>query len=88
MSNVADHCGRITRIADVSLMVDAEDGYRNAVNVVYAVREMEAAGVSAIEIEDNFVPKRFNVENPGLTALDEQVGKLEVAVVARTAALA
>lgn len=84
MSDVVDHCSRITRIADVSLMVDAEDGFGNAVNVVRTVREMEAAGVSAMEIEDNFVPKRFNVENPGLIAQDEQVGKLEAAVVART----
>ena len=84
MSDVVDHCRRISRIADVSLMVDAEDGFGNAVNVVRTVRELEAAGVSAIEIEDNFVPKRFNVENPGLISPDEQVGKLEAAVAART----
>ena len=84
MSDVVDHCHRITRIADVSLMVDAEDGFGNAVNVARTVREMEGAGVSAIEIEDNFVPKRFNVENPGLISKEEQVGKLEAAVAART----
>lgn len=84
MSDVVDHCRRITRIADVSLMVDAEDGFGNAVNVVRTVKEMEAAGVSAIEIEDNFVPKRFNVANPGLISQEEQVGKLEAAVAART----
>jgi carboxyvinyl-carboxyphosphonate phosphorylmutase len=83
MSDVVDHCRRITRIADVSLMVDAEDGFGNAVNVGRTVREMEAAGVSAIEIEDNFVPKRFNLENPGLISKEEQVGKLEAAVAAR-----
>ena len=79
-----DHCRRITRIADVSLMVDAEDGFGNAVNVARTVREMEAAGVSAIEIEDNFVPKEFNVQNPGLISKEEQVGKLQAAVAART----
>lgn len=84
MSDVVDHCRRIIRIADVSLMVDAEDGFGNAVNAARTVREMEAAGVSAIEIEDNFVPKRFNVENPGLISKAEQVGKLEAAVAART----
>jgi carboxyvinyl-carboxyphosphonate phosphorylmutase len=84
MSDVVDHCRRITRIAEVSLMVDAEDGFGNAVNVIRTVREMEAAGVSAVEIEDNFVPKRFKVENPGLISQDEQVGKLEAAVAART----
>ena len=84
MSDVVDHCRRITRIADVSLMVDAEDGFGNAVNVARTVREMEAAGVAAIEIEDNFVPKQFGVENPGLISKEEQVGKLQAAVAART----
>ena len=84
MSDVVDHCRRITRIADVSLMVDAEDGFGNAVNVARTVREMEGAGVSAIEIEDNFVPKQFNVQNPGLISKEEQVGKLHAAVAART----
>ena len=84
MSDVVDHCRRITRIADVSLMVDAEDGFGNAVNVVRTVREMEAAGVAGIEIEDNFVPRRFNVADPGLVSTKEQVGKLEAAVEART----
>ena len=84
MSDVVDHCRRITRIADVSLMVDAEDGFGNAVNVARTVREMEAAGVSAIEIEDNFVPKQFGVQDPGLISKEEQVGKLEAAVAART----
>ena len=61
MSDVVDHCRRITRISDVTLMVDAEDGFGNAVNVMRTVREMEAAGVSAIEIEDNVVPKRLKM---------------------------
>ena len=84
MSDVVDHCRRISRIIDVPLMVDAEDGFGNAVNVVRTVREMEAAGVAAIEIEDNFVPRRFNVTDPGLVSTEEQVGKLEAAVAART----
>ena len=65
-------------------MVDAEDGFGNAVNVRRTVQEMEAAGVAAIEIEDNVVPKRFNVQHPGLVSKEEQVGKLQAAVAART----
>ena len=65
MSDMVDHCRRITRMAEVNLMVDAEDGFGNAVNVRRTVQEMEAAGVSAIEIEDNFVPKKFEREEPG-----------------------
>ena len=66
MSDLVDVCRRITRIADVSLMHDGEDGFGNAVNVVRSVKELEAAGVSAIEIEDAIPPLRFNQENPGL----------------------
>ena len=84
MSDVVDHCRRITRIADVSLMVDAEDGFGNAVNVMRTVKELEAAGVSAIEIEDNVVPRQFNVPRPGLVSTAAQVGKLKAAVAART----
>jgi carboxyvinyl-carboxyphosphonate phosphorylmutase len=84
MSDLVDHCRRITRIADVSLMVDAEDGFGTAVNVMRTVKELEAAGVSAIEIEDNVVPKQFNVSKPGLVSKAEQMGKLKAAVAART----
>jgi carboxyvinyl-carboxyphosphonate phosphorylmutase len=84
MSDLVDHCRRITRMADVSLMVDGEDGFGNAVNVVRTVRELEAAGVSAIEIEDNIAPVRFNGGDRGLVSQAEQVGKLAAAVAART----
>ena len=84
MSDLVDVCRRIIRIADVSLMHDGEDGFGNAVNVVRSVKELEAAGVSAIEIEDAIPPLRFNQDNPGLYSQEEQVGKLEAAVAART----
>ena len=97
MSDLADQCRRIMRAAPVSLMVDAEDGYGGAVNVMRTVADLEAAGVSAIEIEDNAVPRRFGVVDPGLVSVEEQVGKLRAAldarsdpdlvIVARTAAL-
>jgi carboxyvinyl-carboxyphosphonate phosphorylmutase len=65
-------------------MVDAEDGFGNAVNVWRCVRELEAAGVSGIEIEDNVVPRQFGIPNPGLNTIATQVGKLRAAVAART----
>jgi 2-methylisocitrate lyase-like PEP mutase family enzyme len=40
ISDVVDHCRRITRMAEVSLMVDAEDGFGHAVNVWRTVKEM------------------------------------------------
>lgn len=84
LSDAVDHCRRITRMADVSLMVDGEDGFGNAVNVGRTIKELEAAGVAAIEIEDTIAPVRFQAEEAGLYSTAEQVGKLEAAVAART----
>ena len=84
MSDFVDQCRRILRAAPVSLMVDAEDGYGGAVNVMRTVSELEAVGVSAIEIEDNVVPRRFGVKDPGLVSVEEQVGKLRAALAARS----
>lgn len=84
MSDLVDVCRRITRIADVSLMHDGEDGFGNAVNVVRSVKELEAAGVAAIEIEDAIPPTQFNQKSLGLFSQAEQMGKLEAAVTART----
>jgi len=82
--DVQDHIRRITRNTDIPIMVDAEDGFGNAVNVWRCVRELEAAGVSGIEIEDNVVPKQFGVSEPGLNPTATHAGKLESAVAART----
>src|SRR5687768_1404000 len=84
LSDVQDHIRRVTRNTDIPLMVDAEDGFGNAVNVWRCVRELEAAGVSGIEIEDNVVPRQFGIEDPGLNPVATQVGKLKAAVAART----
>lgn len=84
MSDLVDVCRRITRIAEVSLMHDGEDGFGNAVNVIRSVKELEAAGVAAIEIEDAIPPTKFNQQDLGLFSQAEQVGKLEAAVAART----
>ena len=84
MSDLVDVCRRITRIAEVSLMHDGEDGFGNAVNVVRSVKELEAAGVAAIEIEDAIPPTKFNQQDLGLFSQAEQVGKLKAAVAARS----
>jgi oxaloacetate decarboxylase len=84
LPDVQDHIRRITRNTDLPIMVDAEDGFGNAVNVWRCVRDLEAAGVSGIEIEDNVVPRAFGVDNPGLNAIATQLGKLKAAVAART----
>jgi len=52
--------------------------------VVRSVKELDAAGVAAIEIEDAIPPTKFNQQDLGLFSQAEQVGKLEAAVAART----
>ena len=82
-SDSVDHCRRIMRMADVSLMLDGEEGFGNAVNTMRTIKELESVGVSAIEIEDNIARTQFNAWDAGLISKAEQVGKLEAAVAAR-----
>jgi carboxyvinyl-carboxyphosphonate phosphorylmutase len=82
-SDSVDHCRRIMRMADVSLMLDGEEGFGNAVNTMRTIKELESVGVSAIEIEDNIARTQFVGEDPGLFSKAEQVGKLEASVAAR-----
>jgi carboxyvinyl-carboxyphosphonate phosphorylmutase len=86
VADIIDISRRILGVADVSLIVDADDGGGSAVNVLRAVRELEAAGVAAIEIEDNIAPTRFAGEvgrHSLLVPKNVHVAKLKAAVAAR-----
>jgi carboxyvinyl-carboxyphosphonate phosphorylmutase len=64
------------------MMVDADHGYGNALNVMRTVEELETAGVSALTIEDTILPRQFGGES-GLVSVPEMLGKLKAAVQAR-----
>ncbi|HWK66418.1 MAG TPA: isocitrate lyase/phosphoenolpyruvate mutase family protein [Rhizobiaceae bacterium] len=86
MSDLVDLCWRINRVSESCLIVDADEGGGNALNVARTVRELEAAGACAIEIEDNLVPQTFGQaarRHALMVSQTEQVGKLEAAVAAR-----
>jgi carboxyvinyl-carboxyphosphonate phosphorylmutase len=84
LSEFAEQVRRITRGSDISLMVDADHGYGNALNVMRTVEELEAAGVSALTIEDTVLPTPFGGgQGERLISLPEMVGKLRAAVAAR-----
>ncbi len=86
MSDLVDLCQRIGRMSESCLIVDADDGGGNALNVARTVRELEAAGACAIEIEDNAVPQCFGQaerRHSLMLSEEEQVGKLRAAVAAR-----
>lgn len=76
----------IAGTVDVPLIVDADNGYGNAINVrLRTVRELEAAGASAIVLEDQVVPKRCGLY-PGqrpIVPAEEHAGKIAAAVEAR-----
>ncbi len=83
MTEFADQIRRITRASDLSLLVDADHGYGNALNVMRTVEELEYAGVSAMSIEDTALPARFGQTEDELLSTAEMVGKLKAAVAAR-----
>ena len=85
LTDFADQVRRIMRTSDLSLLVDADHGYGNALNVMRTVQELEHAGVSAMSIEDTSLPIRYGQPEgkDELISTGEMVGKLKAAVAAR-----
>jgi carboxyvinyl-carboxyphosphonate phosphorylmutase len=83
LTEFADQIRRITRGSDLPLMVDADHGYGNALNVMRTVEELETSGVAALTIEDSALPPSFGGRGDDLVSVDEMRGKLRAAVAAR-----
>ena len=83
LTEFAEQIRRITRGSNISLMVDADHGYGNALNVMRTVEELETSGVSGLTIEDTVLPVPFGGQGEGLIPQAEMVGKLRGAVAAR-----
>ena len=84
MAEVADTLSLIRDRVDAHLIVDADTGYGNALNVVRTVQRFEKAGASAIQIEDQDYPKRCgHLDGKTLISAEEMCGKLRAAVDAR-----
>src|ERR1051325_9171869 len=64
LTEFADQIRRIMRVSNLSLLVDADHGYGNALNVMRTDQEFEHAGVSALTIEDTAQPRRFGQGEP------------------------
>ena len=85
LTEFADQIRRIKRASRLPLLVDADHGYGNALNVMRTVWELDHAGVSCMSIEDPALPLRFG-QGEGVDEListGEMVGKLKAAVEAR-----
>ncbi len=74
---------RINRAMDVPLMVDADHGYGNALNVKRTVEELETAGVAGLSIEDTILPQPFGAGGAQLSTIEEGVGKMRAALEGR-----
>ena len=84
MIEVADTIRLIRDRVDLPLVVDADTGYGNALNVQRTVRLFESAGANAIQLEDQTFPKRCgHLAEKGVIPAGEMVGKIKAAVDAR-----
>jgi len=84
MSEVADTVARIADTVSVPLIVDADTGFGNAVNMVRTVRSFERAGAAAIQIEDQVFPKKCgHFAGKHVISLQEMLAKIKAAVDAR-----
>ena len=83
LTEFADQIRRITRASDLSLMVDADHGYGNALNVMRTVEELETAGVAGLTVEDTLLPPAFGGAGEALIPVAEMRGKLRAAMAAR-----
>jgi len=84
MAEVAEALSLIRDRVDAHLIVDADTGYGNALNVVRTVQRFEQAGASAIQIEDQDYPKRCgHLDGKTLISAEEMCGKIRAAVDAR-----
>ena len=81
LSEFAQQAQRINRSSELPLMVDADHGYGNALNVKRTVEELEMAGVSGMSIEDTELPQPFgSVGRTKLLSIPEGVGKMKAAL--------
>ncbi len=85
MAEVADTLSLIRERVDTPVVVDADTGYGNALNVQRTVKVFERAGATALQLEDQTFPKRCgHLSDKSLVSVGEMVGKIRAAVDART----
>jgi 2-methylisocitrate lyase-like PEP mutase family enzyme len=87
MGEVADALARICERVSLPVLVDADTGFGNALNVRRTVRAMERAGAAAIQLEDQRMPKRCgHLAGKSLVPAAEMAGKVRAALDARASA--
>ena len=83
LTELADQMRRMSRAATLPVLVDADHGYGNAMNVRRTVQELEGAGAAGLTIEDTLLPQAFGAAKPQLISLAEGIGKVKAALEGR-----
>jgi oxaloacetate decarboxylase len=84
LTELAEQMRRMSRAASLPVLVDADHGYGNALNVRRTVQELEAAGAAGLTIEDTLLPQAFGEAKTQLISLEEGVGKIKAALDGRS----
>ena len=81
---MVDNARRIAQAVDIPVIADADTGYGNSINVIRTVHEYESAGVSAIHLEDQVMPKKCgHMDGKQVVPVAEMAAKVAAAVAAR-----
>jgi len=85
LAEMVDHARNMAAAVSIPLIADADTGYGNALNVRRAVQLYEAAGVGALHLEDQVLPKRCgHLSGKQVVPVEELVQKIRAAVEARS----
>src|ERR1700688_384821 len=84
LTELAEQMRRMSRAAALPVLVDADHGYGNALNVRRTVQELETAGAAGLTIEDTLLPQAFGQTKTQLISLEEGVGKMKAALDGRS----
>jgi carboxyvinyl-carboxyphosphonate phosphorylmutase len=83
LTELAEQMRRMSRASTLPVLVDADHGYGNALNVRRTIEELETAGAAGLTIEDTLLPPAFGETRTQLISLEEGVGKMKAALDAR-----
>jgi oxaloacetate decarboxylase len=83
LTELAEQMRRMSRASALPVLVDADHGYGNALNVRRTIEELETAGAAGLTIEDTLLPQAYGETATQLISLEEGVGKMKAALDAR-----
>ena len=80
LTELAEQMRRMSRASILPVLVDADHGYGNALNVRRTVQELEAAGAAGLTIEDTLLPQAYGEGPTQLISIEEGIGKMKAAL--------